>query len=293
LTQIKEPPEGYGILPEIREAQASPGKQPPLKRRTRRKEMKTMRKIIEINEELCDGCGQCVPDCAEGSLKIIDGKARLVADKLCDGLGACLGSCPTGALKIVEREAEEFDEAAVEAFLASEKKHQAQAQKAVTPGAGCPSARLHSFPAAAAGGSCQAANQPQRQETSAASALSHWPVQIRLVPAHAPFLQNADLLVAADCTAVAARSFQERYLEGKSVLMGCPKFDDGEAYIQRFAEIISSCNLKSLTLLLMEVPCCSAMSVLIKKAMERAGKKMAVTQITISVRGEELARSNW
>lgn len=260
--------------------------------------MKTMRKIIEINEELCDGCGQCVPDCAEGSLKIIDGKARLVADKLCDGLGACLGACPTGALQIVEREAEEFDEEAVEAFLAVEKKEQpshqpASGASAAPAGTGCPSARLHSFPAAGSGGGCQGANLPRQQQADSASALSHWPVQIRLVPAHAPFLRNADLLVAADCTAVAARNFQERYLERKAVLMGCPKFDDGEAYIQRFAEIITTSDLNSLTILIMEVPCCSAMTMLVSKAMERAGRKMPVEEITISIRGEELSRRTW
>jgi NAD-dependent dihydropyrimidine dehydrogenase PreA subunit len=257
--------------------------------------MKTRRKIIEINEELCNGCGECVPDCAEGSLKILDGKARLVADKLCDGLGACLGSCPTGALQIVEREAEEFDEEAVEAYLAKETAQ--TSQEPAPPSGGCPSARLHSFPAAMAdsGSSCQSANIPSQHQPAGeqASALSHWPVQIRLIPPHAPFLQNADLLVAADCTAVAARRFQEHYLQGKTVMMGCPKFDDAEGYIQRFAEIISRCNLNSLTLLIMEDPCCSAMTVILEKAMQRAQQKIPVTQITISVRGEELARSTW
>ena len=125
------------------------------------------------------------------------------------------------------------------------------------------------------------------------SALTHWPVQIRLIPANAPFLQNADLLIAADCTAVAARNFQEKYLDGKTVMMGCPKFDDAESYIQRFAEIISTCNLKSLTILIMEVPCCSAMNVIVQKAIEKAGKSVPVEQITISTRGEELSRKMW
>jgi hypothetical protein len=118
-------------------------------------------------------------------------------------------------------------------------------------------------------------------------------VQIRLIPAHAPFLQNADLLVAADCTAVAARNFQEKYLAGKTVMMGCPKFDDADSYVERFTEIISTCNLKSLTILIMEVPCCSAMNVIIRKALDRAGRKVPVEQITISTRGEELARISW
>jgi NAD-dependent dihydropyrimidine dehydrogenase PreA subunit len=252
--------------------------------------MKSTRKIIEINEELCNGCGQCVPDCAEGSLKIIDGKARLVADKLCDGLGACLGSCPTGALKIVEREADEFDEHAVEAYLESEKKKAVATPKVMD--CGCASSHIQTLKPLSP---CQSANIPSMHKAadSQGSALSHWPVQIRLVPAHAPFLQNAHLLVAADCTAVAARNFQEKYLEGRAVMMGCPKFDDAEAYIKRFAEVISTCNLKSLTVLIMEVPCCSAMNVIVKKARDLSGVDLPIEQITISVRGEELARTSW
>ena len=251
--------------------------------------MKTVRKIIEINEELCNGCGQCVPDCAEGSLKIIDGKARLVADKFCDGLGACLGSCPTGALQIVEREAEEFDEEAVEQYLEAEKK------KAAAPvmDCGCASSHIQTLKPLSP---CQQANKPTSHQATgaqAASMLAHWPIQIRLVPPQAPFLQNADLLVAADCTAVAARGFQEKYLEGKAVLMGCPKFDDAESYVRRFAEIIATCRLKSLTVLIMEVPCCSAMNSIIRKARDIAGIDLPVEQITISVRGEELARTRW
>lgn len=255
--------------------------------------MEVVRKIIEIDEELCDGCGQCVPDCAEGSLKIIDGKAKLVADNLCDGLGACLGACPTGALKIIERQAEDFDEVAVEKFLEEEKK-KAQDEKPMD--CGCASSHIQSFPQAsvAPASACQSANAPKEiADAASGSALSHWPVQIRLIPANAPFLKNADLLVAADCTAVAVQNFQQKYLEGKSVMMGCPKFDDAESYVQRFAEIIDTCNLKSLTILLMEVPCCSAMGVIIQKAIERAGKSVPVEQITISTRGEEIDRKKW
>ncbi len=256
--------------------------------------MKAVRKIIEIDEELCDGCGECVPDCAEGSLKIINGKAKLVSDNLCDGLGACLGSCPTGALKIIERDAEEFDEEAVEEFLAEEKK-KAEVEK--TMDCGCASTHIQSFKPMPVSQPtpCQSANIPVNigPAGSADSALTHWPVQIRLIPPHAPFLQNCDLLIAADCTAVTAGNFQERYLEGKIVMMGCHKFDDAENYIDRFAEIIKTCNLKSLTILIMEVPCCSAMNVIIKKAIEKAGKTVPVEQITISTRGKELERKSW
>lgn len=251
--------------------------------------MITTRKIIEIDEELCDGCGLCVPDCAEGSLVIVDGKAKMIADKLCDGLGACLGSCPTGALKIIEREAENFDEKAVENHLASQKK------ESVTPApnpSGCPSAKLQTF-APQTQPPCQSANKPVMAAGGGTSSLTHWPIQIRLIPPTASFLQGAELLVAADCCAVSAPNFQLDYLTGKIVMMGCPKFDDAESYVQRFTEIISACNLKSLTILIMEVPCCAAMNSIIKQAVERAGKTVPVEQITISTQGAELDRKTW
>ncbi|WP_163339670.1 ATP-binding protein [Desulfopila sp. IMCC35008] len=252
--------------------------------------MKNIRKIIRINEELCDGCGLCVPDCAEGSLQIINGKAKLVADKLCDGLGACLGSCPTGALEIIEREADEFDEEAVEKFLAAQKVEQTK-----TPplGGGCPSAQLQTFKPAAT--PCQAANVPQAIPTAddTPSGLAHWPIQIRLIPPTAPFLQNADILIAADCTAVAARRFQEKYLDGKVVMMGCPKFDDAENYVDRFTEILKNCNLKKITILIMEVPCCSSMNVILRQAIQKSGAKVPVEQVTLSVQGEEIERKRW
>jgi len=252
--------------------------------------MKQMRKIIQIDEELCNGCGQCVPDCAEGSLQIIDGKAKLVADNLCDGLGACLGSCPTGALKIIERAADEFDEEAVEKFLA-EKKKQAEKSAPKTMDCGCASTHIQSFKPVSP---CQAANKPVAVASAGAgSQLTHWPIQIRLIPPHAPFLQGADVLIAADCTAAATPGFQEKYLAGKVVMMGCPKFDDAEAYIDRFTQIIDTCNLKSITIMIMEVPCCSAMGVIVKRALERATTKVPVEQITISTRGQEIQRLRW
>ena len=171
--------------------------------------MKTVRKIIEIDEELCDGCGNCVPSCAEGALEIIDGKARVVADIYCDGLGACLGECPLGALKIVEREADEFDEEAVEELLAK-KKQEAPAQEAPAFSGGCPSAQLQAFgspqPAAAPGPQADLSGSDAADLTQ--SALSHWPVQIMLIPPTAPFLKGADLLVLADCVPVAFRKIR-------------------------------------------------------------------------------------
>ena len=247
--------------------------------------MKVKRNIITIDEELCNGCGLCVPDCAEGSLQIIDGKARLVADKLCDGLGACLGSCPTGALQIIEREAEEFDEIAVEEFLASQKK---MPIPPVSSGSGCPSARLQVLQPLTP---CQAANVPGPQS---GSTLSHWPVQIRLIPANASFLENCDLLVTADCTAVAYAGLQQDFLAGRVVMMGCPKFDDQQLYLDRFTEIFRTRALNSLTILIMEVPCCHAMLPISKKAHEAAGKPaIPIRQVVISPRGEIKSDTSW
>jgi Pyruvate/2-oxoacid:ferredoxin oxidoreductase delta subunit len=246
--------------------------------------MKVTRKIIKIDEELCDGCGQCVPSCAEGAIEILDGKARLVAQKYCDGLGACLGECPKGALTVVEREAEEFDEEAVEEYLSS--KAQQESPEEATMACGCPSAHIQSFVPPA---SCQEANEPAVQ-TSAVSALCHWPVQIRLVPANAPFLKGADLLVAADCTPVAYPNFHQDFLKGKVVMVGCPKFDDIQDYIQKFADIFSAADVKSVTVVVMEVPCCQGLPVIVEKGMEMADKKIPMQKVVISARGEVLGR---
>ena len=242
--------------------------------------MKKTRKIIQIDDDLCTGCGDCVPDCAEGSLEIIDGKARLVEDKLCDGLGACLGSCPTGALTIIEREADAFDEEAVEEYLAQKKKQAA-------PSGGCPSASLKMHNNATP---CQTANIPGSQT---GSALSHWPIQIRLIPPSAPFLENCDLLVAADCTAFSYASFHQDFLQGKIMMMGCPKFDDAQMYVERFSEILQQKTIQSLTVLIMEVPCCASMIGIIKAARDKTGSTVPVRQVVISTQGQILYDQNW
>jgi Fe-S-cluster-containing hydrogenase component 2 len=244
--------------------------------------MKVRRKIIEIDEELCDGCGQCVPACAEGAIQIVDGKAKLVSDKYCDGLGACLGECPNGALTIVERKAEEFDEEAVEGYLSS--KEQEAISEEATLACGCPSAQVKSFIPSI---SCQNANGAAVQ-ASTSSALSHWPVQIRLVPASAPFLKGADLLVTADCTSVAYPNFHQDLLKGRVVMVGCPKFDDVDEYIQKFADIFNSADIKSIRVVVMEVPCCSALPVIVRQGMEAAGKRISVEEVMISTRGKIL-----
>lgn len=245
--------------------------------------MKIMRKIIEIDEELCDGCGQCVPSCAEGSLKIVDGKAKLMADRLCDGLGACLGECPQGALQIVEREAEEFDEAAVEEYLATQEED--KPDRPPFAGSGCPSAGVRMFAPA------EAVRDSEKEAAAPAldSALTHWPIQIRLVPPTAPFLRDAHLLVLADCGAVAYPDLHRDFLQGKVVLMGCPKFDDAEAYVERFTEIFRHAGIRHITSVYMEVPCCSALPRIVQKAMEASGKEIPMEEVVIGVRGQVLA----
>jgi NAD-dependent dihydropyrimidine dehydrogenase PreA subunit len=242
--------------------------------------MKILRKIIEIDPDRCDGCGQCVPSCAEGAIQIIDGKARLAAEKYCDGLGACLGECPNDALQIIEREAEDFDEAAVEEYL-KETGEKEGPSGTVLP-CGCPSTQLQSLSPA---DSCQAANQPQTQ-AGQTSALGHWPVQIKLVPATAPFLKGADLLVVADCAPLAYPNFHRDLLKGKVVMMGCPKFDDVQEYIAKFTDIFQTAGIKSITTAVMEVPCCSGLPFIVKKALQASGKKIPLTEKVISTRGE-------
>ena len=248
--------------------------------------MKVMRKIIEIDEELCDGCGQCVIECAEGALQIIDQKARVVADKFCDGLGACIGDCPTGALKIVEREADEFDEEAVEVHL--KKKEEEQKPVMDTLACGCPSTQVQTLIPSM---SCEKANEPVSQ-TSAGSTLSHWPVQIHLVPPTAPFLKDASLLVAADCTPVAYPRFHEDFLKDKVVMLGCPKFDDVEVYVDKFTQIFKANNIRDITALIMEVPCCSGLPGIVKRGMDGAGKTIPMRQVVISARGKILSQTD-
>ena len=244
--------------------------------------MKRLRKIIEIDEELCDGCGQCVTGCAEGSLQIVDGKAKMVSDNLCDGLGACIGECPNGALRIVEREAEEFDEEAVEKYLA-EKEAAKQKQQPVLA-CGCPSTNIQTF---APVSSCREANIPVGFEDSE-SALSHWPIQIRLIPATAPFLKGADLLVLADCCGVAIPTLHKDLLKGRVVMIGCPKFDDIQEYVEKFADIFKTADIKSVLSVVMEVPCCSGLPMIVKKGMDAAGKNIPIKELVISTRGKIL-----
>jgi Fe-S-cluster-containing hydrogenase component 2 len=238
---------------------------------------KVLRKIIEVDEELCNGCGKCVLACQEGAIAIIDGKARLVSEILCDGLGACLGECPTGALRIVEREAEPFDERAVEEHLHQLKKGEETFQPAMA--CGCPSTQVRYL---------ETEEKPVSQPQDIPSSLTHWPVQIRLIPTHAPFLRDAHLLVCADCVPVAYPELHTKLLPGKKVMIGCPKFDPADLYIEKFAEIFSKVPLRSLELAIMEVPCCRGLLFILDQARRLANKDFKFKVHTIGVKGEIL-----
>ena len=243
---------------------------------------KVLRKIVQIDENLCNGCGQCVPACAEEAIQVVDGKAQLISEGYCDGLGACLSECPQGAIQVIERAAEEFDPEAVEQHLMNNEKSR-QAADIPVP-VGCPSSRI------------QMSNTPTGEaihgvpQTEISSALSHWPVQIRLVPPAAPFLKGADLLIAADCTPIAYPSFHNDFLKDKVVMIGCPKFDDAQLYLQKFTEIFKNTDIRSITVLVMEVPCCQGLLMIIDKALESAGKNIPVEEITISPAGKIIKR---
>ncbi|WP_286820641.1 ATP-binding protein [Desulfobacter sp. UBA2225] len=243
--------------------------------------MKVIRKIIEIDDEKCDGCGNCVPSCAEGAIQIIDGKAKVIADKYCDGLGACLGDCPKGALKLIARQADAYDEEAVHARL------DAQKSAADSPRfKGCPSQQVTTFPISPVSGMGMAT-----AGSAGASALGHWPVQLRLIPATAPFLKDASLLITADCVPVAAPSFHSDYLKGKVVMLGCPKFDDAELYIDKLSDIFIRNNIREITMIVMEVPCCSKMKWIVERALEKSGERIPVHQVTIATTGQVLSET--
>lgn len=234
---------------------------------------KEFRKIIEIDEALCNGCGQCVPSCAEGALAIVDGKARVVRDSFCDGLGACLGECPTGALRLVEREAEAFDEEAALANLASQGRGPA-------PAGGCPGAVMAQHGPQAGGCPGRAAMtlvpggraQAPGADDAPPSLLGHWPVQVRLVQPDAPFLRGAELVIAADCAAVAHPDFHRRFVGGNVVLMGCPKFDADADYPGRFAALFARSGVRSVTVVRMEVPCCAGLPAMVRQGLAASGR---------------------
>ncbi len=241
-----------------------------------------IRDIVKIDEELCDGCGLCVPGCEEGAIEIRDGKAKLVAEKYCDGLGACLGHCPRGAITVIKREADPFDMEAVQERLREQESAQqapeSEPEKPAQLGCGCPGSAMADFAPGKTDISAQGAENIQ-------SALTHWPVQIRLVPPHAQFLKGAHLLIAADCVPVAYPGLHQDLLPGKKILLGCPKFDDCHDYVERLTEIFRQADIKSVTVASMEVPCCAGMLKIAEKAVTDAGKNIPVEEVVISRQG--------
>ncbi len=254
-----------------------------------------MRDIVVIDESKCDGCGECVPACHEGAIRIVGGKARLVADVLCDGLGACLGHCPRGAITATRQDVRPFDEAAVEAHLAEQRRGEAKrAPSAIAVlggpgfdvpqlGASCPSARLTSF------GSRAVAAPRAGEEPGPRSQLTHWPVQLALLPPGAPVLRGAKLLLAADCVPVAYAGFHEKLLRGRVVVIACPKFDDVEGWVERLASMIGGSGLEDVTVARMEVPCCGGLVRALIEARRQSGRDVPVREVVVGVRGDVLA----
>ena len=228
-----------------------------------------IRRVIEIDEAKCNGCGACAAACHEGAIGMVNGKAKLLRDDYCDGLGDCLPTCPTGAITFVEREAAAYDEAAVKANKAA---------KAAEPlPCGCPGTQ---------------SRQIRREETAAPrgpqpSRLTQWPVQIKLAPVNAPYFDGAKLLVAADCTAYAYGNFHEDFIHGKVTLVGCPKLD-GVDYSEKLTDILTHNDIKSVTVVRMEVPCCGGIEQAVKTALQKSGKFIPWQVVTISTDGRIL-----
>ncbi len=278
------------------------------------------RKIVEIDEDKCNGCGLCVPNCYEGALQIIDGKARLISDLFCDGLGNCIGHCPQNAIKIIEREAEPYDEkkvmekiakagaATIKAHLEHLKDHgeteylrqaieylkennievpegveEERPHHEGSAFCGCPGSRVMDFGRA----------EDEAQHGDISSQLRQWPVQLHLVPPNAPFYKNADVLLAADCTAFSLGDFHSKHLKGKALAIACPKLDSSqEIYEEKITAMIDEAKINTLTVMTMEVPCCGALLLLAKRAAEAAGRKIPIKHIVVSVKGEIL-EENW
>jgi len=241
-----------------------------------------LRNIVRIDEEKCTGCGLCIPACAEGALQIVDGKARLVKDIYCDGLGACLGECPQGAITIIQREAEEFDEKAAEEYL-KKSRVVPSVHHAHPHSTGCPSAQVRHFEKATE--EKPTATLTEKRETR----LSTWPVQLKLLPSNAPFFEDADMLITADCVPFAYADFHEDLLKGKTLAIGCPKLDDAALYRDKLADIFRMSNIKSVTVVNMEVPCCFGLYRLVKEALAASGKTIPLRQETISIKGEKIS----
>lgn len=277
------------------------------------------REIVVINEERCTGCGLCIPNCHEGALQIIDGKARLISDLYCDGLGACIGHCPEGAMKIERKEVEAYDERkvmidniipagmnTVKAHLSHLRDHNAieyynsavevlkelnmenpleeKKEAPVASFGGCPGSRAMSFPK----------SREEKKETGeVASQLTQWPVQLHLISPQAPYFRNSDLLLAADCTAFAVGDFHSKFLKNKSLAIACPKLDEGQnSYVEKLVHMIENAELNTITCMVMEVPCCGGLVNIARKAVALSKRKIPLKVVTVSIQGDIL-KEEW
>jgi len=234
------------------------------------------RDIVFIDEEKCNGCGLCIPNCAEGAIKLINGKAKLVDDRSCDGLGACLGHCPQDAITIIKRDATEFDEEAARKHLAQAKNIKKKAEKNIP--CGCPGSMAMDL---------RSEKKTPEAEGRQSAQLRQWPVQLMLVSPEASYFKDADLLIAADCVPFSYPNFHSDFLKGKSLIIGCPKLDDADFYVEKLTELIKKNNIKSITLVNMEVPCCFGLQRIVEEAIQKAGKVIPVRQTVITIRGEK------
>lgn len=235
-----------------------------------------IRKIIQIDEEKCNGCGTCAEACHEGAIGMVNGKAKLLRDDYCDGLGDCLPTCPTGAISFVEREAAAYDEKAVQENI---RKKQEQSHTSAAPHGGCPGSRMQRI---------QRSQESARSNpVSAESQLGQWPCQIKLVPVNAPYFDGAKLLIAADCSAYAYARMHDEFMRGKITIIGCPKLDSVD-YSEKLTQIIQNNNIQSVTIVRMEVPCCGGLEMAAKKALQSSGKFIPWQVVTISIDGKIL-----
>lgn len=256
------------------------------------------RKIITINEDLCNGCGECVTACAEGALQIVAGKAKLVREQYCDGFGDCVGECPTGALKIVESDVPDYDpaaarvhvartggEEAVRKFDTAAQRHGAEAGRP-RPG-GCPGMAMRDYPAAPAAPVAASAGLPPRVQSSE---LRQWPIQIHLVPPGAPFFKGKELVVMSTCAPLASADVHWRFLRGRSVVVGCPKLDRTDGYVEKMAAILSEPTLPQVIVVRMEVPCCGGLTALVRAAAQASGRRdLVVEEVAVALNGDVLA----
>lgn len=234
-----------------------------------------LRDVVRIDEDKCDGCGQCVTACAEGAIRVVDGKARLISDTYCDGLGACLGECPNDAITIEKRQAEEFDEEAVREHLAGQS----------APGAplACPGSAPRTMER------CELVDvKGEPEAVEEASMLGNWPVQLKLAPAEAPYLRGADVLFAADCAPFAFAGFHRRFLEGKVLMIGCPKLDNADFYRRKLTEIFTRNDIRSIEVVYMEVPCCFGLVHLVHQSLKESGGRIPLKLTKVGIKGDVL-----